>query len=227
MLDQLFFFGLDELLAVGVARIALARSEIGQLDDNAGFAARQRNDEEIVLARQGDGRFAARPPRIRFRAGRPRDLPPRPGDRIDDDDVALIGEQDAAMRLVPLTADRRRGPAFGVREFPRPDITAVLRHDVRGGLVVARPAPLEIQPRRIAGPAQPGLRIADELRPAHDAVDRQLESTGRARGGAAGWSSCTGDNGDRRESADGARRHVHGRKVYNCPNRRPLPTVYC
>ena len=48
--------------------------------------------------------------------------------------------------------------------------------------VVAGTAPFEVQPRRIAGPAQAGRRIADELGPAHDAVDGQLEAAGRFRG---------------------------------------------
>ena len=67
VLDQLLFFGFDELLAVGLPRIALARPDVGQLDDDSrtsGIAATQRDDEQVVLARERDGGFAARPARI-------------------------------------------------------------------------------------------------------------------------------------------------------------------
>src|SRR5262249_22813477 len=44
--------------------------------------------------------------------------------------------------------------------------------------IVAGAPPFEIEPRGIAGPSKAGLRVADELGPAHDAVDRQIEACG-------------------------------------------------
>ena len=112
VLDQLLLFGLDELLAVGVARIALVRLDVGELRD---LAAVERHDEEIVVARERDGRFAARPARIPLVAGRARHLAPRAGDGIDEHDVALIDEQHAPVRLVPLSVHGRRVAPLGVR----------------------------------------------------------------------------------------------------------------
>ena len=76
VLDQLLLFRLDELLAVGVARIALARLHVGELRD---LAAVERDEEQVVVAREGDRRLAARPARVGFVAGGAGDLAPRAG----------------------------------------------------------------------------------------------------------------------------------------------------
>ena len=179
----LLFFGFDELLAVGLLRIALARPDVGQLDDAAWRVRRRgidRDDEEIVFAREGHGRLTTRPARIRFGIRRARDLAARACHGIEEDDVALVGEQHAAVRRVPHAVGRWRVAPLGVREFARR--AALARHDPRRRFVLARPPPLEIEPRRIAGPAQAARRIPDELGTAHDAVDGQLESgLGRRR----------------------------------------------
>ena len=177
VLDQLLLLGLDELLAVGLARIAFARLDVGELGQ---LAAVERHEEQVVVAREGHGRFAAGPPRIALVAGRARNLAPRAGGRVDHDDIAAVDEEHAPVRRVPSAGDRRRGPALFVRQPARR--AAVARDDPRRHVVVCGAAPLEEQPRRIAGPAQPGRRIADELRAAHDALDGQLETCGGVRG---------------------------------------------
>src|SRR5581483_8930286 len=122
VLDQRLFLGLDELLAVGLARIPLARGDVGELLDRA---AVERHHEEVVLADEGDRRLVARPARIRFGAGRARDLPPRAGRGVDEHDVAGIGEDDAAVRAVPRAVDRRGIAAIGIAQLAR--LAAVAR----------------------------------------------------------------------------------------------------
>ena len=82
--------------------------DVGELRQ---LAAVERHEEQVVVAREGDRRLAPRPARAGFGAGRPRDLAARAADRVEQHDVALVGEQDAAVRLVPHAADRRRAPA--------------------------------------------------------------------------------------------------------------------
>ena len=102
-----------------------------------------------------------------------------PAHRIEQDDVAAgrrRARAGAPCPSAPLTGGAlRRSSSVSL-----PRLAAVARDDPRRRLVVAGTAPLEVQARRIAGPAQPGRRIADQLRPAHDAVDGQLEA-GRLR----------------------------------------------
>src|SRR6185369_14971062 len=80
VLDQLLLFVLHELLAVGLAGIALLRLHIGELDD---LAAVDRHQEEVVVANEGDGAFASRPSRVRLVAGGPRDVAANAGHRIE------------------------------------------------------------------------------------------------------------------------------------------------
>ena len=166
VLDQLLLLLLDELLALGRLRIALLRLDVGELRDRA---AVERHEKEVVLPREGDGRLVPRPARVRFAAGRARDLPPRARHGIDEHDVAFVDEQHAAVRLVPDAVGRRRTAALVVTELAQ--LTAVAVDDPRRRLVLAGAAPLEVELRGIARPAQAGRRIADEFRPAHDAVD--------------------------------------------------------
>ena len=109
VLDQLRLFGLDELLTVGVAGIALARLHVGELRD---FPAVERHDEQVVVARKGDGGFPAGPARVRFGAGGPGDLAASAGDRIEQDDIAPIDEEHPAEDLVPPAVHRRSAPAL-------------------------------------------------------------------------------------------------------------------
>jgi hypothetical protein len=104
VLDQLLLFILQELLAVGFARVALLHVHVGELRD---FAAGERHDEQVVLAREGDRGLAPRPPRIRFRTSGPRDLAPGAVDRVHEHDVALIDEQHAPVGFVPGPVHRR------------------------------------------------------------------------------------------------------------------------
>ena len=173
VLDQLLLFVLHEFLAVGVARVALARRDVGQLDD---AAAVERDEEQIVLAHERHGRFAFGPARRGLSRRRARDVTARAGHGIDHHDVALIDEQHAAARTVPRAAHRRRVPPFLVGELPQ--VATIAAHDPRRRFIVAGTPPFEIQARRIARPAQSGLRIADELRAAHDAVDGQNRGVG-------------------------------------------------
>src|SRR5439155_6322114 len=227
VLDQLLFFGFDELLAVGLPRIALARPDVGQLDDAAWRVRRRgidRDDEEIVFAREGHGRLTTRPARIRFGIRRARDLAARACHGIEEDDVGLVGEEPAAVRRVPHAVGRRRVAPLGVREFARR--AAPARHDPRRRFVLARPPPLEIEPRRIAGPAQAARRITDELGTAHDAVDGQLESgLGRRR---RSRKVHGGDrDGESGHAAGDFGRHGHEYTIWVSPNRTATPAVYC
>ena len=176
VLDQLLLLGFDELLAVGLARIALARLHVGQLGQ---LAAVERQEEQVVVAREGHRRFAARPPRIGLVAGRPRHLTARAGDRVEHHDVAAVDEEHAPARRVPPAGHRRRGPAFFVGQLARR--AAVAGDGPRRRLVISRTAPFEEQPRRISGPAQAGRRVADEGWTAHDALDGERETSGRFR----------------------------------------------
>src|SRR5207253_6640970 len=77
------------------------------------------------------------------------------------------------------------------------------------------------QSRRIARPAQPCRRIADELRTAHDAVDGQRKGARRA-----GQMSRPGCENTRSEYAAKTRGKRH-EKVYNLLNQNSPPNVYC
>ena len=110
--------------------------------------------------------------------------------------------EDAAMGVVPLRAaaaaeaaapaataagGRRRELAFVVGQLAR--LAAFTGDHPGGGFLVLRLTPLEIEPLRVAGPAQAGGRIADELGPLHDAVDAQREGPGGARAGLHPWAA--------------------------------------
>ena len=213
VLDQLRLFGLDELLTVGVAGIALAGLNVSELGD---LPAVERHDEQVVVACEGDGRLPAGPARVRFGAGGPGDLAASAGDRIEQDDVAPIDKQHPAMGLVPPAIDGRRALAFFVIQLPWR--SAVSRDHPCRRLVVVGLAPFEVEPRGIARPAKPGRRVTDQFRPAHDAVDREFEPSrgrlGLGGGRGTGQSRRRCDKGQRGEPGRGADRNVH-RKVYN------------
>ena len=118
-------------------------------------------------------------------------------DGVEEDDVAVLHGEDAAMRVVPLragaaaeaassaaaTGGRRRELALVVGQLAR--LAAVAGDHPGGRFLVFRLPPLEIEPLRVARPAQAGRRIAHQLRPLHDAVDAQREGPGGARAGLA------------------------------------------
>jgi hypothetical protein len=108
----------------------------------------------------------------------PRDRSARVRHRVDEHDVALIDEQDAAMRAVPRSGNGRRAAPLVVGEPAKTMAVAV--DDPRGRLVVSGPPPFEVEARGITGPAQSCLRVADKFRPAHDAVDGEREGAGGA-----------------------------------------------
>ena len=168
VIDQLLFFVLDELLAVGLACVPLPRTDIGQLFDRPAI---ERDEEQVVVANECDCSLVLRPPWIRFAAGHPRDLTPRAGHRIDQHDIALIGKERAAMRGVPDAGDGRRAPSLGIREAAR--LASVARDDPGRRLILSWPSPFEVEPRGIAGPSKARRRVPHQFRAAHDAVDGQ------------------------------------------------------
>ena len=208
MLDQVLLFRLDEFLAVGLAWISLLRRDVRELLERAGI---DRHEVQIVFARERHGRLVACPTRICFRTGRPRDVAARACDAVDQHDVSVVHEQHTAVCRVPDAADRRRAAALGVGEFPR--VAALPANHPGGGFRVIRPAPFEVQPLRVARPAKACRRIADELGPSHDAVDRQLEPLGRRRrflGGSAGDGDRGDDEAEGRDAARDTSWNVHG-----------------
>ena len=138
-----------------------------------------------------DGRLVARPPRAGLGRRRPGDLLAGPGHGVEEDDVAAVGEQHAAARLVPGAAGRRRELALLVGQAP--GRRRVLGEHVGRALLLAGLPPLEEEVARIAGPAQPRGRVADQVRAAHDAVDGEGQpgrrGGDRRPGGAGCWAA--------------------------------------
>ena len=99
---------------------------------------------------------------------------------VNHHDVAVVYEHDALARLVPSAARGRGVLRVLVAQFLW--IAAGAAHDVGRRLVFAGLAPVEVQLLRVGRPAEAGRRIAHEIGPAHDAVDRQLDA-----GGLGGW----------------------------------------
>ena len=205
VLDQLLLFGLDELLAVGVARIALARlrrRSAARCRTRCRRAARGTDCSRATKV-TADSPRAQRG--IDFAAGRAGDLASRAGDRVDQHDVALIDEQRRGD--APCPTCRRTAARCGA---PRPSACASSppsrADDPGGGLVLAGAAPFEVQPRGIAGPPQAGRRIPDQLGSAHDAVDGQDER----RAGLAFWARTPGAVARRAAAPSSARREARG-----------------
>src|SRR5262249_9204373 len=87
-------------------------------------------------------------------------------------------------------------------------VGSVLCNDVSRRLVVAGAAPFKIEPRGVAGPAKTGLGVADEFRPAHDAVDGQVE----LRWTSAAQRRAGGDEHQRRHGrCEKGRGNMHGK----------------
>ena len=88
-------------------------------------------------------------------------------DGVEEDDVAVLDGEDAAMRVVPLRAGaeaeppppppppvgRRREFAFVVGQLAR--LAAVTGDHPGGGFLVVRLPPLEIEPLRVAHQRKP------------------------------------------------------------------------
>ena len=125
------------------------------------FAALERDDEQVVVAGEGDRRFAPGPAGIGFVAGGARNLAARARNRVEQHDVAAIDEEDAAVRRVPSPVDRRCAAAFLVGEPA--GLAAIARDHPGGRLIIGRLTPFEVQARGITGPAE--SRSAD-IRPA-------------------------------------------------------------
>ena len=106
--QQLLFFITNELLAVGQTRIGLFRRDVGQLLDECGATAVGRNDEEIPIAHVGESRIAARPAGTALAVRSARDLTPY-AIRVEEDDISLVDEGHAPMRLVPPAIGGWRG----------------------------------------------------------------------------------------------------------------------
>jgi len=158
VLDELLFLG----LTISGCPSRADRASSARRRELLNLAAVERHHEQVVVAREGDGRDSLRahrgfasPPVIRVTGGANRAT-------VSSWTMSLAStKQHPPVRLVhtpPLPAARCAGSSSRASR-----LAAVLCHDVGRGLIVARPAPLEVETGGIARPSQPGLRITDEL----------------------------------------------------------------
>ena len=173
--DQLFFLIAQETLAVGQPRLGPFRGHVGQLRQERRRPGIDRRDEEVPLAGPGDVRIVARPARVGLGAGRPGDLAPHSGNGVNQNDIAAVYKEDATASLVPAAAGRRRDVLrFFLGQLARRAAGAT--DDVGERFLLAGLTPVEIELLGVGGPSETCRRVADEIGPAHDAVDGQLES---------------------------------------------------
>jgi hypothetical protein len=190
-LQQLRLLVADEALAVGELRLLLLRPGFGELDEAGG--ALERQQVEAAAAHEGDGAAAAREAGVALGLRGAGQLAALAAHGVEQDHVAVVDPQHATPRAVPLPAHRRRLPAFRLAEPARCATRA--GDDPGRGLVFARLLPLEVEPLRVARPAQARGLVADQLRPPHDRVDAQRERLG-----------ATGARGEEEQRRQGERR---------------------
>ena len=170
--EELPLLVLHVLLARGELGLLLPRARVRELHHEVALAG-ERDAEQAALAHEGDLGLAPSEAGARLRRGGAGDLTPRAGHGVDEHHVVLVHEQAATVRAVPFAGGRGSPAAGFIGEPPR--LSPVAGHAPGGGLVLvlARLPPFEEELLRVSRPAQSGRPIADELRPAHDLVDRE------------------------------------------------------
>ncbi len=210
-LDELLLLGLEVPLTVGVPGVTAPRLHVGQLLEPTTL---ERHQEQVSVARKGDGLLVPSPAGIGLAAGGPRHLPPGADHRVEQDHVAPVGEQHPPAGGIPLRPGRRNQLALLVRQLAR--LAALPADGVGRGLLVARLAPLEVEFPGVARPAQARRRVADEPRASHDALDRQLKARSGCRPGDGGSRLSLGVPAGRVSGSEGDGGQHHGRDDQRC-----------